>query len=148
MFFTCWIPVSYIGILSNWSLKIQNEMLPPLWVWIGLDCIFSLWDTSEVDSKGKKIEKWRGILSDQSLKIQNGMPLTFEYELSWTAFLASGTPQEWISGEKEIENSPSETPTSPLLEDPGYGPIGLVCLLCLHFWKSSVRKLKNTDELL
>ncbi len=62
-----------IGILSNWSLKIKNGMRPPFWVRIGLNCIFSLWDTSEVDFKGKKTEKWLGIPSNWLLKIQNGM---------------------------------------------------------------------------
>ncbi len=90
-----------IGILSNWSLKIQNEMPPPLWVWIGLNCFFSLWDITEVDFKGKKTEKWLAIPSNWTPKIQNGMPLPFEYELGWTAFLASGTPQKWISRGKD-----------------------------------------------
>ncbi len=49
---------SAVGILSNWTLNIQNEMPPPLWVWIGLNYIFSLWGTSEVNFKRKKTEKW------------------------------------------------------------------------------------------
>ncbi len=72
-FFTCWRSVSYWNSIEM-SLKIQNEMPPPLSVWIGLNCIFSLWDTSEVDSKGKKNGKWLGIPLNWSLKIQNGMP--------------------------------------------------------------------------
>ncbi len=63
-----------IRILLNWSLKIQNELPPPLWVRIGLNCNFILWDTSEVDFKGKMTEKWFGIPSNWSLKIQNGIP--------------------------------------------------------------------------
>ncbi len=41
-------------------------------------------------------DKWNSI----DLDIENSkcnVPLTFEYELSWTAFLACGTPQQWIS---------------------------------------------------
>ncbi len=51
-----------VGILLNWSLKIQNEMPPPLWGWNRLNCIFSLWDTSEVDFKGKKSENDLGLV--------------------------------------------------------------------------------------
>ncbi len=36
------------------------------------------------------------ILLNWSLKILNEMPPP-EYELGWTAFLATGTPQKWIS---------------------------------------------------
>ncbi len=32
-------------------------------------------------------------------------PLHFEYELGWTAFLASGTPQQWISKGKSEKNN-------------------------------------------
>ncbi len=31
-------------------------------------------------------------------------PFHFEYELDWTAFLASGTPQQWISRKKTWKN--------------------------------------------
>ncbi len=63
--FEMWVKIHFlhaegqlaIRILLNWSLIIQNEMPPPLWVWIVLNCIFNLWDTSEVDFKGKKTEK-------------------------------------------------------------------------------------------
>ncbi len=41
---------------SHWKLK--TRWPPPLRVWIGLNCIFSLWDTSEVDFKREKTEKW------------------------------------------------------------------------------------------
>ncbi len=61
-----------IEIISN-SLKIQNKMPPPFWIWIGLNCIFSICNTSEVDFREEKTEKWLGIPSDWSLKIQNGM---------------------------------------------------------------------------
>ncbi len=43
------------GIPLIWSLKFQNSLhLSPLWVWIGLNCIFRLWDTSAMDFKKKK----------------------------------------------------------------------------------------------
>ncbi len=45
-----------------------------------------------------------GILLNWSLKIQNEMPIPFEYELGWTAFLASGIPQKWISRGKRLKN--------------------------------------------
>ncbi len=45
-----------------------------------------------------------GILLNWSLKIKNEMPLPFEYELGWTAFLAFGTPPKWISGGKRLKN--------------------------------------------
>ncbi len=31
-------------------------------------------------------------------------PIPFEYELGWIAFLASGTPQKWISRGKRLKN--------------------------------------------
>ncbi len=75
-----WYYVFYVLKLSqqlefyrtgHWKFKIRY--LPPLWVWIELNCIFSLQNISEVDFKGKKTEKWLGIPSHWSLKIQNGM---------------------------------------------------------------------------
>ncbi len=55
MFFTCWRSASYWN-----SVELVTENLkwdaPSLWVWIGLNCIFILWDTSDVDFKRKKTE--------------------------------------------------------------------------------------------
>ncbi len=59
-----------------------------------------------------KVSQLFGILSNWSLKIQNGMPLPFEYELGWTVFLAFGTPQKWIlrgeKTEKWLQGQPSD----------------------------------------
>ncbi len=101
-FFTCWRSA------SNWnSIKPFTENskwnAPPLWVWIGLNYIFSLWNTLEVEFKRKKTEKWLWIPSNWSLKIQNGMsPLWVWIGLNY--ILASGTPQEWISRGKRLKN--------------------------------------------
>ncbi len=57
---------------GHWKFKMRCPC--PLWVWIRLNCIFGLFDTKEVDFKGKKTEKWLGLPWNWSLKIQNGMP--------------------------------------------------------------------------
>ncbi len=57
---------------GHWKFKIK--CFPLLWVWIGLKCIFNLWDTLEKDFKGKKTEKSLGIPLNWSGKIQNGVP--------------------------------------------------------------------------
>ncbi len=75
MFFMCWSSASYwnsIELVSENS-KWDAPFPPPLSVWIGLNCIFSLLDISGVDFKGEKTEKWLGIPSNWLLKIQNGI---------------------------------------------------------------------------
>ncbi len=68
-FFTHWRLASYWN-----SIELVIENLKSFWVWIGLNCIFSFWDTSEVNFNGKKTLKWLAIPSDWSLKIQNEIP--------------------------------------------------------------------------
>ncbi len=103
-FFTCWRSASYFEFHQTdyWIFKIGYPHSH--WVWFGLNCNFSLWDTSKVDFNGKKTEIWLRISSNWSMKIQNGMPLPFECKLGWTAFLATRTPQKWISRGKRMKN--------------------------------------------
>ncbi len=49
---------------------------PPLWVWIGLNGIFSLWDISEVDFKRKKTEKWLSRSVNYLQHVKNVLPCT------------------------------------------------------------------------
>ncbi len=42
------------GILSSGHWNFELGCNPSLWVWIGLNCIFGLWNTSAVDFKGEK----------------------------------------------------------------------------------------------
>ncbi len=56
-FFTGWRSASFLKFCQTGHWKFKMGCTPPCWVWIGLNYIFSLWDTSEVDFKGEKTEK-------------------------------------------------------------------------------------------
>ncbi len=72
-FFTCWRSASNWNSMELVAENSKWDAPSPLSVnW--LNYTFSFWETSEVDFNGKKTEKWLGIPSNWSLKIQNEMP--------------------------------------------------------------------------
>ncbi len=68
------------GVASNWCCQIWD--------------VFTCWRSASY---------WNSIeLVTENSKLDSSLP--FEYELDWTAFLASGTPQKWISRGKRLKN--------------------------------------------
>ncbi len=96
-----------------------------------------------------------GILWNWSLKIRNEMPpFSFEYELGWTAFLASGTPQKWISRRKKLKNDLEFHQTGhwkvkmgcPLPFENESGWSAFLASRTLQKWISMGKRLKNDSR--
>ncbi len=123
-----------IGILSNWSLKIQNDMPPTFftcwrsasyWNYIELVTENSKWYAPSPLSmnwiklhfkplehfrsgfQGKKDWKitWNSIKRVAEISKWDDTSLPFQYELDWTTSLAFGTSQKWISRGERLKNN-------------------------------------------
>ncbi len=72
---------------SGWFFRYQTDGIPSIWL------IFQVPD------------RWNYSINLVIEILKRSAPLHFEYELGWTAFLDSRTPQQWISKRKNWKNN-------------------------------------------